>query len=114
MFTEKQTTYTIARIAALGSFAIGYCHGEVWKGLSIFGSLCCGVWLAPWLCSKLFLKKHQQEEVDGEISLLSTENNCVEYHLIIDKPAAIPYKDKLIFKVNDNVKLLTEDYKEEE
>lgn len=112
MLTEKQIAYFLARIVAIGAFAVGHSHDDILTGLAIFGSLCSCVWLTPWLVCKLFLKRNQQEEVDGVITLMSVENNNVEYHLSIDKPMAIPYKDKLIIRVHENTRLLINDPKE--
>jgi hypothetical protein len=100
-------------VLTLGTFSAIYSHSDILTGLSVFGSLCCAVWLTPWIVSRLVLNKNQQDEVDGEISLLSTNNNSVEYYLTVDEPMAIPYKDKLTILVNENVKLLTGEEKEE-
>lgn len=113
MFTRKQITDFISRVVALGAFSVGYSHSDIQTGLLVFGSLCCSVWLTPWLVSRLVLNKNQQDEVDGEISLLSTNNNSVEYYLSVDEPMSIPYKDKLTIRVNENVKILTGEEKED-
>lgn len=104
MFTKRQVVETATRVAAIGGLSISFVHENWLTVLCFFVATIIFVLIAPWLLTKIRLKKDDFEEVDGEIFLWGGEDDKIEYHLTINDPRTIPFKEFLKIRVNENAR----------
>lgn len=104
MFTKKNVLDFCSKIAALIGISIGLIR-EYWLlSLLFFITTIIFFFIMPSLLTRLLLKKDEREETDGEIFLWGDNDGKIEYHLTLNDPKTIPYKEFLKIRVNENAR----------
>lgn len=104
MYTKKQVVLTSTRIASIVGIGLGFIRENWIEALYFIFISIIFIMVLPWALTKLRLKRDEQEEVDGEIFLWGDEDGKIEYHLTINDPKTIPYKEFLKIRINENAR----------
>ena len=105
MFTKKKALIFMTRLAAMIGLTEGLIMTDGWLiALTFCAIAIVFLFVVPSLIVRLLLKKDEREEVDGEIFLWGDNDGKIEYHLTMNDPKTIPYKEFLKIRVNENAR----------
>ena len=104
MFTKKKTIIFMTRFAAMIGLTEGLTMADGWLiGLTFCAIAIIFLFVVPSLIVRLFLKKDEREEVDGELYLWDYDGR-VEYKLTINAVGEVPYKEFLKIRINESAR----------
>lgn len=104
MFTKKKTLIFMTRLAALIGLTEGLIMTDGWLvGLTFCAIAIIFLFVVPSLIVRLFLKKDEREEVDGELYLWDYDGK-IEYKLTINAVGEVPYKEFLKIRINESAR----------
>ena len=104
MYTKKQVVLTSTRVASIIGIGLGFVRENWIEALCFIFISIIFIMLLPWVLTKLRLKRDEFDEVDGEIFLWGDNDGKIEYHLTLNDPKTIPFKEFLKIRVNENAR----------
>lgn len=104
MYTKKQVVLTSTRIASIIGIGLGFIRENWIEAVCFIFISIIFIMVLPWALTKLRLKRDEFDEVDGEIFLWGDNDGKIEYHLIVNDPKTIPFKEFLKIRVNENAR----------
>lgn len=94
----------MTRLAAMIGLTEGLTMTDGWLiGLTFCAIAIIFLFVVPSLIVRLFLKKDEREEVDGELYLWDYDGR-VEYKLTINAVGEVPYKEFLKIRINESAR----------